>query len=163
MINMAVDTKKITQLQTKFAKYPDFAKKAGLKEVNEFLNTPSFKMSMYPPSQSGAPFHWSSERQRRFVFANIQLPSVRTYNLANSGFFTVNESSYWVEYQNSAPYAKWVQSPTYQIIGHRERDWWTITRVVIRRSSEFVRLFKPAAVAAWDEMESFLFGGGAGL
>jgi len=163
MISMAVDTAKITKLQTKFAKYGPYAIKAGLKAGNDYLNSSDIKYLMYPPSQSGSPFVWSSEKQRRFVFATISLPSVRTMNLANSGSFKVNETSFWIEYVNSASYAKYVQHPSYQIIGHRMRGWKPVNTFVVSRSSDIVRLFKPAALAAWTEMESFMFGGGAGL
>src|SRR5690242_4009146 len=163
LINMVVDTAKITKLQQKFAKYPPYAIKAGLKAMSDQMNTPSFKAAMYPPSQSGQPFVWSSERQRRYVMANIKLPSVRTYQLANSGTFSINEQYFTIEYQNLLEWAKYVIHPSYQIIGHRLRGWQPVNRYIATQSGSLVPLFKPAAVKAWDDMESFMFGGGAGL
>lgn len=163
MINLSYDNNQITKLQTKFAKYGPYAITSGLRVSNTMLNEPSFLMSMYPPSRSGQPFIWSSDRQRRFVFANIQLPSVRTYALALAGRFEVNEKSFWIEYQNFMEYAKWVLHPTTMIIGHRTRGWKPVTDFVKKRSGEIVSTFKQAAINAWTEMDNFMFGGGAGL
>lgn len=163
MINMAIDVAKMTKLQTKFDKYGPYAIKQGLKADNEFLNTPSFLMSMYPPSQSGQPFIWSSDKQRRFVHANIKLPSTRTFGMALSGRFEVNESSFWIEYQNFAPYAKWVINSMFQIIGHKMRGWKPVQTFVKAQSANIVSTFKTAALAAWEEMDAFISGGGAGL
>lgn len=160
---MDIDTAKITKLKDKFNKYGPYAIKAGLNSATAYLNTPSFKMSMYPPSQSGQPFVWSSEKQRRFVMANIRLPSVRTFNLANSGQFKVDDNSFWIEYRNPLDYAKWVIHPTTMIIGHIRRGWKPVNEYVKRESTRIVRDFKTAAVKAWDEMDAFIYGGGAGL
>jgi hypothetical protein len=163
MINLDVDTAKITKLKTKFAKYGPYAIKMGLKSANDFLNTPTFKRSMYPPSQSGQPFVWSSDKQRRFVFANIRLPSVRSFALADAGMFTINESSFWIAYTNSAPYSQFVIHPSYQIIGHRTRGWKPVNQFVVKEAPKIVRDFKASAIKAWDEMDAFMYGGGAGL
>jgi len=162
MINLDVDTAKITRLQTKFQKYGPYALKEGLKASADYLNTPSFKESMYPLSQSGSPFVWSSERQRRFVMANIKLPSVRTFELANAGEFTINETSYWVGYVNRLPWAKWVQS-TMMIVGHRLRGWKPVNEHVVKASSKIVPLFKKRVIEAWTEMDNFIMGGGGGI
>lgn len=163
MIRMDVDTAKITGLQNKFAKYGPYALKRGLESMTEYLNDNSFKHSMYPPSKSGEPFVWSSEKQRRYVFANVDLPSVRTYELAEAGEFKINDRSYWIEYNNPVPYAKWVLHPTTMIIGHRLRGWKSVNEQVVKISSKLVPMFKTAALKAWREMDAFIYGGGAGL
>ena len=163
MISMAVDTAKITKLKAKFEKYGPYAIKSGLGAITTHLNEPLFKQSMYAPSKSGQPFVWSSDKQRRFVFANVQLPSVRTFALADAGKFSVNEQSFWIEYYNPIPYGKYVFHPSYQIIGHRLRGWIPVNQQVVKISSKLVKDFKPAAIKAWEEMDAFITGGGAGI
>lgn len=163
MIDMIVDTNKISNLKEKFQKYPPYAINRGLQAMTTQMNTPTFKFGMYPPSQSGNTFVWSSEKQRRFVFANIDLPSTRTMELANAGEFTIDERYFTIGYQNLLEWAKYVIHPSYQIIGHRLRGWQPVNRYIASQSGRLVPLFKPAALAAWDEMESIMFGGGAGL
>ena len=156
MISMSTDTtQQIAKLKDKFEKYPPYALGKGLDAAAEYLNSSNIKQSIYPPSQSGQPFVWSSERQRRYVFANIKLPSVRTYNLANSGTFKVNknQSSLYVYYENLASYAKWVLGNFSQIIGHRLRGWKPVNSIVVdKERSNVVSKFKEAALRAWDEM-----------
>ena len=160
---MDIDTAKITKLKAKFESYGPYAIKAGLQSATVYLNTASFKQSMYPASRSGQPFVWSSEKQRRFVMANIRLPSIRTFHLANSGQFKVDETSFWVEYRNTADYSKWVIHPSTMIIGHSLRGWKPVNEYVVKQSAKIVRDFKSAAIKAWDEMETFMYSGGAGL
>lgn len=165
MIEMQADLQQISKLKEKFEKYPPFAIESGLNASAEYLNTPDVKRSIYPPSQSGQPFMWSSDKQRRFVFANINLPSVRTNNLADSGQFKVDHSrsSLYVYYENTANYAKWVIGSFTQIIGHITRGWKPVNVTVTERfRSEVVSRFKEAALRAWDN-DSFMSGGGAGL
>lgn len=164
-INIAVDTAKMNRLKDKFAKYPPYAINAGLNAINNYFNETPFKQSMYPPSQSGQPFMWSSEKQRKFVFANIDLPSIRTFNLAIQGKFTVNTRHFMIEYTNASGYAKYVIHPSYQIIGHRMRGWTPINTFIVTRVNRapIVRMFKDAAVNSWYEMDQFMFTGGAGL
>lgn len=166
MINMAVDTAKITKLQAKFAKYGPYAIKQGLKAQSAFLNDPNFKSTMYPP-ESNAPFVWSSIAQQRKVMALLREqggpPYRRTMNLANSGQFNVNEESFWIEYTNTADYAKFVVSSSSQIIGMRKRGWKPVNQFIVAISGKLVPIFKQAALAAWAEMDAFISGGGAGL
>lgn len=163
LVDMVVDTAKINKLKDKFSKYPPYAIKRGLEAMTTQMNTMPFKSVMYPPSQSGSKFVWSSDKQRRFVFANIDLPSIRTYELASSGEFRINEQYFTVEYQNLLQWAKFVIHPSYQIIGHRLRGWKPVNQFIVSQSGRLVPLFKPAALAAWDEMENLMFGGGAGI
>jgi hypothetical protein len=163
VITVATDTAKITRLKDKFAKYPPYAIKQGLGASADYLNSPPVKASMYPPDRNGSPFVWSSERQRRFVMATVDLPYSRTGGLAQAGEFKVNERSFWVEYTNSVPWWKYVLHPSYQIIGHRTRGWVPVNRFVVSQSGRVVPVFKRAAVDAWDSLESFMFGGGGGL
>lgn len=160
---MIVDTAKINRLKDKFQKYPPYAIKQGLKASADYMNTPSFKASMYPPSQSGSTFVWSNDRQRRYVFANVKLPSIRTMELANAGQFTIDERYFTVGYQNLLSWAKFVIHPSFQIIGHRLRGWEPVNGFVIRSSGKIVPIFKTAVINAWKDMDSFIFGGGAGL
>ncbi len=90
---MVVDTAKINKLKDKFQKYPPYAIKQGLKASSDYMNTLPFKSAMYPPSQSGQPFVWSTDKQRRFVLANIRLPSVRTFALADAGEFDAKKTA----------------------------------------------------------------------
>jgi hypothetical protein len=161
MLSIAVDTAKITRLQTKFAKYGPYALKKGLQAGADYLN--SHKAEMYPYSRNGSPFVWSSDKQRRFVFANVDLPYNRTMGLASAGRFSINESSFWVEYTNSLPWWKYVLHSSYQIIGHKTRGWPVINDWVVKQSGKVVPDFKKAVLDAWTELDSLMFGGGAGL
>lgn len=154
-INSDEVLQQVSKLKDKFDKYPPYALGKGLDVTSEYLNTPEVKRSIYPPSQSGQPFVWSTERQRRYVMANIRLPSVRTYNLADSGNFKVDksQSSLYVYYENLVSYAKWVIGSFTQIIGHITRGWKPVNTIVTDRyRSEVVSRFREAVLKAWDEM-----------
>jgi hypothetical protein len=167
LLNVSVDTKKMNSLQNKLAKYPAVAIKAGLKAAEDYLNDGQFKEQMYPPSQSGSPFEWSSERQRKAFFASDGfgggIPTQRTYELAQSGTFAINEGYLAVEYQNTAPYSKYVISSNDVIIGHRKRGWKPINQFVVAKSKDIAKVFEKAVKEAWNKMESFMYGSGGGL
>src|SRR5574342_220440 len=150
MISISVDTEKLNRLRDKFGKYPSFAIKAGLNAMSREMNKDSFKRDMYATNRNGSPFVWSSPKQRRFVFANVELPYQRTFGLANAGKFTIDERSFWIEYSNSLGWWIYVLHPQYQIMGHRSRNWPTVNRYVVSTSSVVVRYFKPASIQAWD-------------
>ena len=59
LLDVAVNTKTMTKLQGKLDKYPPYAIKEGLKAAEDYMNTDSFKMGMYPESKMGSPFDWS--------------------------------------------------------------------------------------------------------
>ena len=154
-INTSEVTAQVAKIKDKFEKYPPYAMGKGLDESANYLNNNFVKQSLYPPSQSGQPFVWSSEKQRRFVMANIRLPSIRTFHLANSGTFKVNRalSSLYVYYENTANYAKWVIGSFTRIIGHVTRGWQPVNTVIVNKyRGEIVSRFKDAAIKAWDEM-----------
>lgn len=159
MINIAVDTVQIAKLKDKFDKYPPYALGKGLDSVSDYLNSPNIKNSIYPPSQAGQSFIWSSDRQRRAFFATNGfgrgIPTVRTMLLANSGEFKVDKksSSLYVYYQNTASYAKWVIGNFTQIIGHIARGWKPVNTIIVdRERNNIVSRFKESALRAWDEM-----------
>ena len=161
LLSVQVESAKITRLKDKFARFGPYATKEGLKGASSYLN--SIKGEMYPASRNGSPFVWSSERQRRYVFANIDLPYNRTMQLANSGRFEVDENYYMVGYTNSMPAWIFILHPQYQIIGHRTRGWPTINRWTVRQSSRVVSHFKTSVLSAWERMDSEIFGGAPGL
>ena len=165
MINleMVFEIAKFIKLKTKAEKYPPFAMGAGLNAINREMNSTAFKRGIVPPDRNGSPFMWSSPRQRRFVFANVSLPYARTFQLVDSGHFSVNERYFMIEYSNRKSWWKYVLHPTYQIIGHKTRGWPTVNRYVISKSALLVRLFKPAAIQAWEDMDNLVFGGALGL
>lgn len=163
VLDIVIEANKLNKLKEKFEKYPPFAIRAGLDAMNREMNTDSFKRGMYPPDRNGQPFMWSSPRQRRYVFANVALPHIRTFRLADSGRFSVDERYFTIEYSNSQRSWIFVIHPQHQIIGHKTRNWPTVNRYVVNRSGALVRLFKPAAIQAWDDMDSLVFGGSPGL
>lgn len=170
MFEVKADTKKITALQNKMAKYPPYAIKAGMEAVEGYLNTLSM-VEMYP-SESHDPFVWSSEKQRRAYFASdgfgAGIPYSRTNNLAEGGEFSVNQSSFQgtpystIGYTNTVPYAKFVIS-TDAIIGMIKRGWKPITKFVTSHSKQIGDVFRSTVKSTWDKMEEFIYGGGAGL
>lgn len=166
MIKLDYDVAKITKLENKFHKYGPYAIQQGLNAMNEYLNSPDIRAGMYPP-KSSEPFVWSSDKQRRAYFATNGfgggIPYSRTMQLYENASFKVNNETFWIEYINGVPYAKWVQHPTYQIIGHKTRGWLYITTYISKKSGEAVKLFKPAAIDAWEKMDTFMYSGGAGL
>ena len=167
LLDIVVSNDRLTKLQTKLTKYPPAAIKAGLQAAEDYLNDDQFKESMYPPSQAGDPFQWSSDKQRKAFFATdgfgAGIPTQRTYELAQSGVFQINEGYLTVEYTNYAPYSQFVISPTNMIIGHRKRGWQPVNRFVVAKSRDIAKVFEKAAKDAWDKLESFMFGGGGGL
>lgn len=163
MFDIVVDTAKVSKLQDKFKKYPPFALKKGLEAGASFLNSSDFKSSMYPTNRNGSPFTWSSDKQRRYVFATVDLPYRRTDELARSGEFVIDEKYYTIGYTNSAPFWQYVLHPSMQIIGHRLRGWIPVNTQVQKKAGQIVPKFKEAVLAAWEEYDKFLFGGGAGL
>jgi hypothetical protein len=166
MINIAVDKAQMTKLQAKFQKYGPYAISKGLAASNDYLNSPDIRAGMYPP-KSSEPFVWSSDRQRRAYFATNGfgggIPYSRTMQLYEGAKFQVNERSFWIEYVNGVPYAKWVQHPSYQIIGMKARHWLYVNTYISKLTPEVVRRFKPAVLKAWEDLDSFMYSGGVGL
>lgn len=166
MIEMSVDTAKITKLQTKFEKYGPYALGEGLKAANDYLNSSEVKNSLYPPVPKGA-FVWSSDKQRKAYFATngfgAGIPYTRTMQLALQGKFVIDMNSFWIEYSNALPYAKWVIHPSHQIIGHKTNKWQVMNTFITKQSTKIVPKFKTAVLDAWERMDSFMYGGGAGL
>ncbi len=144
----------VSKIKTKMEKYPPYAIGNGLDNAANYLNSQEVRNSMYPPSQSGQKFIWSSEKQRRYVFANVKLPSTRTMNLANSGTFKVEKkySSLYIYYENTAAYAKWVIGNFTQIIGHIARGWKPVNTTVTNRRSEVVQQFSDGTNGSWDKL-----------
>lgn len=154
MLSLDTDVNQIAKIKEKFDKYPPYVIGKGLDAATNYLNNPTFKQSIYPPSQSGQPFIWSSEKQRRYVFANIKLPSTRTYYLASSGTFVADKrySSLYIYYQNVASYAQWVIGNFTQIIGHKARGWKAVNSIVIDKRNDIMREFDNGTKNAWNEM-----------
>jgi hypothetical protein len=166
MINMDVDTAQITRLKAKFEKYGPYAIKRGLEAANDYLNSPDIRAGLYPPREYG-PFVWSSDKQRRAYFATNGfgggIPYMRTMQLYENAKFNINERLFWIEYTNTSPYAKWVQHPSYQIIGMKMRNWMFVNKYILTHRTRIVSEFKPAALKAWKEIDSFMYGGAVGL
>jgi hypothetical protein len=166
MIDISVDTNQMRRLQDKMNKYPPYAINKGLEAANDYLNSPDVRAGMYPDKED-TPFVWSSDKQRRAYFATNGfgggIPYVRTMQLYDNAKFVVNGNNYWIEYVNDVPYAKWVQHPSYQIIGHKTRKWPVINKYISSKASKVVAAFKPAVLNAWEELDRFMYSGGAGL
>lgn len=153
MIDMVVDTAQILRLKNKMDKYPIYAIGGALEYTSEYLNSPSFKASMYPPSQSGQPFIWSNDRQRRKVFA-MGLPSTRTMNLATSGNFKVEKKLgvSVIYYENLASYFKYVAGNFSQIIGHITRGWKPAGYHVSNQKFTILNRFRDFVIGAWNKL-----------
>jgi|SRR3990172_7695057 len=157
-INDSEIISQIAKIKTKMDKYPPYAIGKGLDATAEFLNTPVVKASIYPPSQSGQPFIWSSEKQRKAFFATNGfgrgIPTIRTLNLANSGTFKVEKrySSLYVYYENTASYAKWVIGQFTQIVGHIARGWKPVNTHIVNYRSDILDIFHSAVSKSWDEL-----------
>lgn len=162
-ITIAVDTAKMIKLREKFGKYPPAAIRAGTTAAAEYMNSPEVAFSIYPPDRNGTQFMWSSDKQRRYVFANYELPYQRTMGLANAGHFSVNEQNFMIEYFNDLPWWIYVLHPSYQIIGHRMRGWKPINVSMKEKAGSIVSTMRPAVMRAWEDLESFMTGGGGGL
>jgi len=159
-LDIHVDNQQLAKIKIKLEKYPPFVIEEGLNSVNTFLNSDPFKQSMYPESQAGEPFLWSSEKQRRAFFATDGfgrgIPTVRTNELANSGEFKVEKkfSSLYISYQNAAPYFKWVQGQFSQIIGHIARGWKPVNTFVVDNGVIIKERFQNGIKGAWDRMKT---------
>lgn len=167
MIDLVVNESQIVKLYSKFDKYGPYALQQGLNAANDYLNSPDVRAGMYPPPGNGAPFAWSSAKQRRAYFATNGfgggIPYSRTMQLYDNAKFVVNESTFFIEYINGVPHAQWVQSPAYQIIGHKKRGWLFVTKYISSNKAEVINRFKPAVLDAWEQLDSFISSGGAGL
>lgn len=156
MLDLQVNEQQIAKLKDKFQKYPPYAIGKAGDATAAYLNSTSVKQSIYPQSQSGQPFIWSSERQRRFVHANIKLPSTRTMNLANSGSFQVEKkySSLYITYTNTASYAKWVIGNFTRIIGHITRGWKPVNTIIVdRERNKVLDIFREnVSSKTWNEL-----------
>jgi hypothetical protein len=155
MISLETDLEQIAKIKTKFDKYPPALLGKGLDNVSAYLNSPLVKMSIYPPSQSGQKFIWSSERQRRYVMANIKLPSVRTFQLADAGSFEVEKkfSSFYIYYKNSMSYAKWVIGSFTRIIGHIARGWKPVNSVIVDKyRNDVISKFDEGTKGTWNSL-----------
>jgi hypothetical protein len=160
-----VDNKRLANLSKKLNGFGQYAVKEGLKSSSIYMNTGNFLESMYPPSKSGSPFTWSSDKQRKAFFASNGfgrgIPTVRKYTLVSEGKFTVNKNL-MIEFDFPSPY-KYVISPSSQIIGHNKRGWKVLPAFIRSKSAGIVKAFKNGANQAWKEMDKFITGGGAGL
>lgn len=159
MIEVKTDFVRLTKLKTRMSNYPRFAINEGLEVLENYMNTDEFLTGMYPPSQAGQPFTWSSEKQRRAFFATDGfgggIPHVRTYELKEAGKFIADKkrSNLWIEYVTELSWAKFVIGQlTDIIIGHRKRGWQPITQLVVGKSAEIARTFEFGVKRAWNKM-----------
>jgi len=78
-------------------------------------------VNVYPPRKQGMRIRWKSERQRRYVLANVKLPYRRTGWLAKQWFVTPTGNAQ-VVVRNKAHYAAFVFGRAQQPF-HRDRGW----------------------------------------
>lgn len=159
LLDVKVNSQQLAKLKIKLENYPPYVIEQGLESVNTFLNDDAFKTSMYPPSQAGQPFEWSSDKQRRAFFATDGfgrgIPTQRTYELATSGEFIVEKKfkSLYITYTNIAPYFQWVQGQFSQIIGHIRRGWKPVNTFVVDNGKIVRERFDAGIKGAWDRMK----------
>ena len=167
MFNIAIDTAAFKRLNDKLKKYPQAAINAGMSAVTEFLE--GEKPKLYPPSQVGKPFEWTSDKQRRYVMMVLREqggpPYQRTGALADSVKFVYGKSGgmSYIGAESTSPYARFVIGSQDQIIGHRKRGWKPINQFITDRRARVVSIFSKAAKNAWDKIEAFMYGGASGL
>ena len=77
--------------------------------------------NVYPPRKQGMRIRWKSERQRRYVLANVKLPYRRTGWLAKQWFVTPTGNAQ-VVVRNKARYAAFVIGKAQQPF-HKDRGW----------------------------------------
>ena len=159
ILDVKLDSAQLAKIKIKLEKYPPFVIEQGLESVNTFLNDDSFQTSMYPPATPGAPFEWSSEKQRRAFFATDGfgrgIPTIRTFELARSGKFAVVKKfkSLYITYTNNTPYFKWVQGQFTQIIGHIRRGWKPVNTFVVDHGVFIKMQFEKGIKGAWERMK----------
>jgi len=78
-------------------------------------------VNVYPPRKPGMRIRWKSERQRRYVLANVKPPYRRTGWLAKQWFVTPTSNAQ-VVVRNKARYAAFVFGRAQQPF-HRDRGW----------------------------------------
>ena len=158
-INAAEVAQQVAKLKDKLGKFSPYAIGKGLDAAGAYLNEDSFREEMYPP-ESDEPFVWSSEKQRRAYFATngfgAGIPYNRTHNLMYQGRFQVDKkySSLYITYENAAPYFKWVQGFTTQIIGMKARGWSPATVTVIKHEADVFSAFHVAVSQACTDFGS---------
>ena len=55
LLDIHMDDQQLAKIKIKLDKYPPFVIEEGLNSVNTFLNSDTFKTSMYPESHAGEP------------------------------------------------------------------------------------------------------------
>ena len=95
------------------------------------------------PAYVNEPFFWSSDKQRRKVFALLREqggpPYVRTHALRD-GWTTLGYGRTQVVV-NEVPYAQYVKQQSTQIIGHKFRDWDVIEQDLATHKSQITKEF----------------------
>jgi hypothetical protein len=111
---------------------------AGVENANRYMLNIERQNA---PSHKGEPFRWTSEKQRRYVHATVDLPYTRTQSLSR-GWQLLGTGRNQI-LVNEVPYAPYLKTLASQQIGHMLRGWTTI--------EEDVKDHEPRMVQKFDE------------
>lgn len=135
-IDITGDEELIEQLE----RLPDAIGDAGVENALRFMLNVEQQNA---PSHRGEPFKWTSDKQRRFVFATVDLPYNRTQKLRR-GWKLLGSGRNQI-LVNEVPYARWVKELASQQIGHMLREWTTVEEDVKDKEPRIVQKFDEGA------------------
>jgi len=114
---IGIDIQGADEVAKRLEKLPYAVGDDGTEAANEYVLN---KVRAYAPSHKGEKFEWSSEKQRRYVFATQKLPYNRTQRLRRGWQLLGSGRNQIIV--NEVPYAKYVKDEA-QIVGHGKREW----------------------------------------
>jgi hypothetical protein len=115
---IGIDITGAKELVEKLEKLPANLGDAGVENSNRYMLNVE---QQYAPSHRGEPFKWTSDKQRRFVFATVKLPYTRTQTLRR-GWKLLGKGRNQI-LVNEVPYARFLKSIQDQQVGHFLREW----------------------------------------
>ncbi len=140
LIGIQVDG--LDEIQKKLAALPAEAGDQGVMSANAYILNIEKANARLP--YSGEPFVWSSDAQRRKVFALLRAqggPPYKRSQTLSQGWQTLGYGKNQLVI-NETPYAAFVKDNSSQIVGHRLRGWKTIQQDVIERMGQIIRHFE---------------------
>jgi len=128
------------ELITKLEKLPT---EVGDEGVESAINYIIEYERLYPGSMKGAPFEWTSEKQRRAYFASNGfghgIPYQRKFKIRWG--WRKEGKGRTATAVNRVPYTKYVKLDQYQQIGFKRRNWRTVETDLRERESHIVAAF----------------------
>jgi len=108
---------------------PGRYRRAIIKEVIPQVQKYARLLTSRYPGPTKHPFAFATPKSRRWFFANVPAPYMRTRFLAESwdvNLYLEDDDGFSIQMDNDAPYAQYVYGPR-QVPGHRVTGWHELT------------------------------------